>query len=81
MSLEFRRVLYRYTTFSLNTVTDQLVFFYSVIIANNKDAKITFDEFIDLIDEEPGASQYLNEWLIKELELRSQHLDEKKKMM
>ena len=65
--------------YSIETITDQFIFFYSVILANNKDIALTFDEFIDLLDEEDNL-QYLSNWLTNEIKIRSQFVDEKKKI-
>ena len=45
--------------FKIETLLDNYVYFYSVILANNKDNVIEWDEFIDEIDENPSL---LNEF-------------------
>lgn len=39
--------------FEIKTLLDNYVFFYSVILACNKDCTLTFDELIDALDENP----------------------------
>lgn len=58
--------------FSMNNITDQYVFFYSVLLANNTDLQLTFDEFIDELDNDPEAFNEFIIWLNKELEMKSQ---------
>lgn len=40
--------------FQINTIMDEFIFFYSMILANNRDKKLTWDEFIDAIDKNPS---------------------------
>ena len=46
--------------FSLDTYTDQLVYFYSLLLANNPEMSLTMDELINAIDED---SNILEEYL------------------
>ena len=57
--------------FEIKNLTDQYVFFYSVILANNKDVSLTFDEFIDMLDEDENL-KYLTDWFINEMKIKSQ---------
>lgn len=50
-------------TFSIENTQDSIVFFYCVLIASDKTLKMTFDEFIDAIDEEPEIINAFAEWL------------------
>ena len=45
--------------FKIETLLDNYIYFYSVILANNKDNVIEWDEFIDAVDENPAL---LNEF-------------------
>nr|DAJ20171.1 MAG TPA: tail assembly chaperone protein [Siphoviridae sp. ctTYz13] len=45
--------------FKIETLLDNYIYFYSVILANNKDNVIDWDEFIDAVDENPSL---LNEF-------------------
>lgn len=40
-------------SFQPNTTTDVLVFFYSTIMASEKNLDFNFEEFLDLVDEQP----------------------------
>lgn len=50
-------------TFSIENTQDSIVFFYCVLLASDKTMKITFDEFIDAIDEDPSIVTDFAEWL------------------
>lgn len=39
-------------SFNLETLLDNYIFFYSIIVANNEDV-LTWDEFIDALDSDP----------------------------
>lgn len=53
---------------SFNPVTtfDMLLYFYAIILGSNKDVNITFDEFMDWIDENPEMPLHFANWLIEE---------------
>ena len=40
-------------SFQLNSLLDNYVFFYSMILANNKDNPLNWDDFLNAIDEDP----------------------------
>ena len=51
-------------TFSTSTLlTDMIVFMYCVVISSSKDYSLSFDEFIDYLDENPNVIQEFAEWL------------------
>lgn len=39
--------------FSIDSTMDSYLLFYSMILANNKDCTMSFDEFIDALDNDP----------------------------
>lgn len=49
--------------FNPKGITEILTFFYCCVLASCKDINLTFDEFIDWIDENPEAIVEFNEWL------------------
>ena len=51
-------------SFNPKGLTEILAFFYCVILGSCKDINLTFDEFIDWIDENPEEMQNFNEWLM-----------------
>lgn len=54
-------------TFAPQTMTDVLVFFFCVIVGSDKDVQLSFDEFLDMIDEHPELVSEFSEWLTKEM--------------
>ena len=54
-------------SFTPSTTTDVLVFMYCVIIGSEKDLDFTFDEFLDMIDEDQTLVIKFSEWLTKEI--------------
>lgn len=58
--------------FSIKTLLDNYIFFYSMILANNKDNILDWDEFIDALDSDSSLLQELtaiNEEALKKDEL------------
>ena len=54
--------------FEIKTMFDNYAWMYSMLIANNKDCELTFDDFIDIMDDEPNKVNEFNEILQKENE-------------
>lgn len=54
--------------FELKTITDEYLFFYCVLMANNPDSPLTFEELIEAIDEDMGIMVEFQNFLKKELE-------------
>lgn len=50
-------------TFEPKGLTEILTFMYCIIITSKKDLQFTYDEFLDLIDENPGIIKDFSEWL------------------
>ena len=50
-------------TFQPHGLTEILTFMYCIIITSKKDLQFTYDEFLDLIDENPGIIKDFSEWL------------------
>lgn len=69
--------------FKLETITDEYLFLYCVLMANNPDAQLTFEELIDSIDEDMGIMIEFQTFLKKELEKQqlfiTNNVDAKKK--
>lgn len=70
-------------TIELNTLTDILTFFYCVICSSNRDAALSFDDFIDWVDTNPTVVVDFREWLtdqmIKNNMLKKSQLEPAKK--
>lgn len=54
-------------SFQPNTTTDILCFFYSVIMASDKNLDFQFDEFLDMVDENPELIVKFSEFISKEV--------------
>ena len=69
--------------FRLENLTDYYLFYYSLLIANNPDLQMTFEDFINECDDEPALVIQLQEFLSKEMEKQSAFIsdtvDSKKK--
>lgn len=50
-------------TFTSASLTDTLMYFYCVIMSSSKDYAITWEEFLDWIDENSNVLQEFVEWL------------------
>lgn len=70
-------------TFAPQSLTDVLVFFFCAIVGSERDVQLSFDDFLDMIDEKPELVTEFSEWLTSELNkdsmLESKEEDEEKK--
>lgn len=46
--------------FKIETLLDNYIFFYSMILANNQDKVIQWDDFIDALDNDPNLFGKIN---------------------
>ncbi len=53
------------------TITESIMYFYCVIIASDTTLEITYDEFMNWLDDNPTALQDFTEWLVKQSEIES----------
>lgn len=51
--------------FKIETLLDNYIFFYSLILANNKDNPLDWDEFIDALDSNPALMDEINKVLLE----------------
>ena len=69
-------------SFSPNSTSDVLIFFYSCIMASEKNLDFTFDEFLDMVDEKPELigefADFIAEAVKRNKVLQPQSEDEKK---
>lgn len=65
--------------FAINTTTEMYIFLYATILANNSDIVLTFDEFINDLDNDEELLPYLLEWFNTTLLMRSE-VDKKKEI-
>lgn len=64
-------------SFTIGTTTDVLTYFYAVVLCSDKDVDLTFEKFIDILDEQPTLLEEFQKWLIEDNE-KSQNLSKKK---
>lgn len=67
------RALFQYEnitcqSFNPKSLQDFATFFYCVLCSSNKDLDLTFDEFIDFLDEDPSKMSEFAEWLGKTMQ-------------
>ena len=65
--------------FNPKTFTEMMLYFYSLILANAKDIHLTFEEFMDYLDENEDKLSDFYKWLAKENDMNNQLTDIKKK--
>lgn len=58
--------------FSINTLTDEYLFLYCMILANNKETDLKFDELLDYIDNDSSIMTQLAEFMKLEAERQNQ---------
>ena len=71
-------------SFTLETLIDQYIFFYSMILANNPECTLTFDQFIDEFEDDftlvAKLQNYITEVFAKQAQLnKAGEGDSKKK--
>lgn len=66
--------------FALKTITDYYLFFYCMLLASDSSSELTFDDFIDTLDEHPEIGTEMMDYLNKENQKNAVFEDEKKKV-
>lgn len=72
-------------SFNPETTTDVLVFMFCVIMGSDKDIDLDFNEFLDMVDENPNLVIMFSNWLTAEINKQNtlspeEEEDEKKKV-
>lgn len=57
--------------FSIDNLTDQITFFFCLLLANNPDDKLTYEEFIDALDDDSTILNQFQKFLADEAEKRN----------
>ncbi|MBP5785151.1 MAG: hypothetical protein J6W16_06170 [Methanobrevibacter sp.] len=52
-------------SFSLDNTQDTVVFFYCIIMASDKSFHMTFDEYLDWLDDNPTIMNDFAKWLME----------------
>lgn len=63
-------------SFKFEGLYSEYLLFFSILVANNENFTITFDEFIDICDEDPKVFNEFREWFVAELEKQSLYRSE-----
>lgn len=58
--------------FKIESLLDWYIFYYSMILANNPDCELLFDDFIDECDSNPTLIVKMQEYLNKEMAINNQ---------
>ncbi len=58
--------------FKFGKMIDEYILFYSILLANNEEFDMPFDEFISLCDESPALFADFTQFILKEIELQVQ---------
>ena len=58
-------------SFKFEGLYSEYLLFFSILVANNENFEITFDEFINICDEDPKLFNEFREWFIAELQKQS----------
>lgn len=58
-------------SFSPRNLEQYCLYFFCVVCSSNKDLNLTFDEFIDFLDEDPSKITEFAEWLSKTMQKNS----------
>ena len=53
-------------TFKIETLLDNYIFFYCILLANNKDNMLEWDEYIDALDDDPMLFSRMTEIIAKQ---------------
>ena len=64
-------------TFKLEKLMDEYILFYAMILANNPDTSLTFDEFIDECDTDPSLAIKFQQYITEVFAMQSQLLPDK----
>lgn len=51
-------------SFQPNGITEIIVYLYSTILSSKKGIDLSFDDFVDWLDENPNAINDFNDWLL-----------------
>ena len=66
-------------TFKPETITDVIVYFFSVISASANPAQVDWDDFMNWLDENPNAISEFQNWLTSTMSFNGQFGNDAKK--
>jgi len=65
--------------FNVETLTDTYVLFYCFLLASNKPFDVTFEQFMDMLDDNHIAVKQFNSWFAEQTALQAQTTNPEKK--
>ena len=57
--------------FNPKTITETIMYFYCVIVSSDLNLELTYDDFMDWLDDNPEALQGFTAWIIEQSEIES----------
>ena len=54
--------------FNPKTISESIMYFYCVIIASDTNLELSYDDFMDWLDDNPKTLQEFTQWLIEQTE-------------
>lgn len=58
-------------TFNPTTITESIMYFYCVIISSDSDIELSFDNFMDWLDDNPNSLKEFTQWLVEQNEIEN----------
>lgn len=58
-------------TFNPTTITESIMYFYCVIISSDSDIELSFDNFMNWLDNNPNSLKEFTQWLIEQNEIEN----------
>lgn len=58
------------------TITDMILYFYCVVLANEPSLDLDFNSFMEILDEQPDLFAQFNEWIVQVNKINQQFTDE-----
>ena len=53
-------------SFNPSTITEIIMYFFCVVIASDMELELTYDDFMDWLDDNPTTLQEFSEWIVKQ---------------
>ena len=62
-------------TFNPTTLTDMMLYFYCVVLANEPSINLSFIEFMEMLDDKPELFDQFNRWILNLNNVNGQYSD------
>lgn len=57
-------------SFSIKGITEIITYFYCVVLASKKEIDLTYDDFLEWLDNNPQAVKEFTEWILAESKIQ-----------